>query len=76
MIWSADTWDIVYFLSFVKFKKVRKFHSLSFGGTVLSPPPYITRPLCIRIRATFISTSLVPNRGSVKASTIRDLLKD
>ena len=44
--WSADTWDIMYFLSSAKCKKVWKFHSLPFGGTVLSPPPYITRPLC------------------------------
>ena len=42
-IWSADTWDIVYFLLFAKCKKkIIMFHSLRFGGRVLSPPPYIT----------------------------------
>ena len=45
-IWSAVTWDTVHFLSFTKCKKVCKFHLFSFGGTVLSPPTYITRPLC------------------------------
>ena len=45
-IWSADTSDIVHFLSFAKCKKVLTFHSHPFGVKVLSPPPYKTRPLC------------------------------
>ena len=45
-ILSAHIWDMVYFFSFAKCKKAWKFHSLPLGGTVLSPPPYITRPLC------------------------------
>ena len=38
--------DMVYFLSFAKYKKALKFHSLPFGGTVLSPPTCLTQLLC------------------------------
>ena len=41
---TYGTWCIFFHLPNVK--KTWEFHSLPFGGTVLSPPPYITRPLC------------------------------
>ena len=41
---TYGTWCIFFHLPNVK--KTWKFHSLPFGGTVLSPPPYTTRPLC------------------------------
>ena len=59
-ILSADICDTLYFLSFAKCKKTWKFYSLPFGGTVLSPPPYMTRPLCTVLfyHRTFLVISL------------------
>ena len=37
----------MHFLSLTECIKVLEFHLFPFGGTVLSPPPYIIRPLCI-----------------------------
>ena len=51
-ILSAHIWDMMFFLSFAKCKKTCKFYSLPFGGAVLTPPPYITQPLCNAFNCT------------------------
>ena len=43
----ADTYHTVYIISFINCKKVSNSYSILFGEKVLSPPPYVTRPLCI-----------------------------
>ena len=64
---------VVCFHSFSMYKKVPRFQSILFVGTVLSPPAQITRPLCSDVSLVFYSSSM-KNRQVLLVLLVEKLL--